>query len=62
MCREHRVLQRVFGILGRAGGEPRKPVQLPLMTVKQLSEGVAVPGDVGGKQLGVTAFPLGVAP
>jgi hypothetical protein len=32
------------------------------MTVKQLSEGVAVPGDVGGQQLGVTAFPLGVAP
>ena len=47
--REHRILQRVFGILGTAGGEPRQPVQLALMTVEQFGEGVAVPGDVGGQ-------------
>lgn len=32
------------------------------MTVKQLAEGVTVAGDVGGQQLGVTAFPLDASP
>ena len=59
---EHGVLQRVFGVLGAAGGEPRKPVQLPLMAVEQLVEGVAVAGDVGCQQLGVTAFFLAFLP
>jgi hypothetical protein len=30
--------------------------------VEQLSEGVAVAGDMGRQQLGVTAFPLAVPP
>jgi len=42
-------------------GEPGKAVQLSLMTVKQLAEGVAVAGDMGRQQLGVTAFPLAIS-
>jgi hypothetical protein len=37
-------------------------VQLSLVTVEQLAEGVAVPGDMGGQQLGVTAFSLDLFP
>jgi len=33
MRREHRVLQRVFGILARAGGQPGKAVQLALVAL-----------------------------
>jgi hypothetical protein len=33
-------------------------VQLPPVTVEQFAEGVAVAGDMGGQQLGVTAFSL----
>jgi hypothetical protein len=60
--REHGVLQRVFGILGSAGGQPGKAVQMSLVTVEQLAEGVAVAGDMGGQQLGVTAFSLNLSP
>ena len=62
VCRQHGVLQRVLGILGGAAGEPGKPVQLPVMTVEQLVEGVAFAGDVGGQQLGIAAFPLDLPP
>jgi hypothetical protein len=55
-------LQRIFRILRAAGGEPGKPVQLPLVAVEQLVEGVAVAGDMGCQQFGVTAFPLDVSP
>ena len=54
--REHRVLQRVLGVLGGAGGEPGEPVQMPLVAAEQFREGVPVSGDVGGEQFGVTAI------
>src|SRR6202040_359514 len=62
MRREHRVLQRVLGVLAGAGGQAGQPVQLTLVTVKQLIERVAVTGDMGCQQLGVTAFALAVSP
>jgi hypothetical protein len=37
-------------------------MQLPLVTVEQLVEGVTVAGDVGCQQLGVSAFSLAVSP
>ncbi len=60
--REHRVLQCVLGILGAAAGQPGEPVQLPVMAVEQLLEGVAVAGDVGRQQFGVAAFFLTFLP
>src|ERR1700728_3190744 len=62
VCREHGVLQRVFGILGGAGGEPGKPVQVTPVAMEQLAERVAVAGDVGCQQLGVAALTLDVSP
>jgi hypothetical protein len=59
---EHGVLQRVFGILGGAAGQPGEAVQLPLVTVKQLAEGITVAGDMSGQQFGVTAFSLDLSP
>lgn len=58
---EHGVLQRVFGVLGGASGEPGKPVQVALVTQEQLAEGVAVTRHMGCQQLGVTAVPLDVS-
>ena len=55
-------MQRILGVLGAAAGEPRKPVQLPLMAVEQLFEGVPVARNMRVQQLGVTAFPLNVSP
>jgi hypothetical protein len=60
--RQHGVLQRVFCILATAGGQPRQPVQLAVMTSEQLGESVAIAGDVGCQQLGVTALALNAAP
>ena len=53
---EHRILQRVLGVLGGAAGQPGKPVQLPLVAVEQFGEGVAVAGDVRRQQFGVAAL------
>jgi hypothetical protein len=44
--RRHRLLQRVFGVLGATTGQPRDPVQLPAVAVEELFEGGAVAGDV----------------
>jgi hypothetical protein len=54
--REHRVLQGILRILGAAAGEPGKPVQLSVMTVEQLLEGIAVTRDVGGQQFGIASL------
>jgi hypothetical protein len=55
-------LQRIFGVLGGAAGQPGKPVQLPSMPVEQLVEGVPVAPNMGCQQLGVTAFPWRFSP
>ena len=60
--REHRVLQRVLRVLAGATGQPGEAMQLPPVTPEQLAEGVAVAGDMGGQQLGVTAFSLDLSP
>lgn len=62
MRRQHGVLQRVFGVFGRAGGQSGKAVQLTPMASEELAEGVAVTGDMGGQQLGITALLLDGSP
>jgi|SRR5579884_1612741 len=57
MRREHCVLQRILGVLVIAAGQAGKAMQLAVMTVEQLGEGVAVAGDVIGQQFGVAALP-----
>ncbi len=54
--RDHRLLQRVFGILGAATGQPGKPVQLSVVAVEQLLEGIAVARDVSSQEFGVAAL------
>ncbi len=51
--RGHRVLQRVFGVFGAAAGQPGDSVQLPVVAVEQLLEGIRVACDVGSQQFGV---------
>jgi len=51
MSGEHRVLERVCGVVGIAAGDPREAVELAVVTVEQLLEGIAVPGDVCLQQL-----------
>ncbi len=55
VCRQHRVLQRVGGVLGIAAGHQGEPVELTLVAVEQLLEGVPVAGDVGSQQLRIGA-------
>ena len=54
--RDHRLLQRVLGVLGAAAGQPGDPVQLPVVAKKQLLEGVAIARDMSRQQLGVATF------
>jgi hypothetical protein len=49
VCRGHRVLQRVLCVFGATAGQPGNPVQLPVVTVEQLLEGVPVASDVGSQ-------------
>src|SRR5690606_17032935 len=55
--RQHRLLQGVGGVLGVAAGEPGQPVQLPVVAVEQLLEGIAVTVDMCGQQLRVGPRP-----
>jgi hypothetical protein len=47
--RGHCLLQGVLGVLVAAAGQPGKPVQLAVVTVEKLLEGIAVAGDVGSQ-------------
>jgi hypothetical protein len=58
--REHRVLERIRRVLRAAASEPRNPVQLSVMPVEQLLEGIAVARDVRGQQFGVAVLLLTV--
>ena len=64
MCRavrgQHRVLKGVGGVVGIAAGEMGQPVQLAVVPVEELLEGVAVAADVRDQQLGVGAHPFGL--
>ncbi len=51
--RGHRVLQGVLSVLDATAGQPGDSVQLAVVTVEQLLEGVPVACDVGGQQFGV---------
>ena len=53
---QHRILQRVGGVVGVAAGDLRQPVQLPVVAVEQFLEGVPVTRDVRGEQLGIAAL------
>ena len=54
--RDHRLLQRVLGVLGAAAGQPGDPVQLPVVAEEQLLEGVAIARDVSRQQFGVATL------
>jgi hypothetical protein len=54
--RDHRLLQRVLGVLGAAAGQPGDPVQLPVVAEEQLLEGMAIAGDVSRQQFGVATL------
>ena len=62
VCRQHRILQGISGVLGIAAGDPRQPVQLAVVTVEQLLERVPVTGHVGRQQLGVRPVDSPTAP
>lgn len=53
VCGQHRVLEGIGGVVGVATGDLRQPVQLAVMSVEELLEGIAVTGDVRYQQLGV---------
>jgi hypothetical protein len=54
--RDHRLLQRVLGVLGAAAAQPGDPVQLPVMAEEQLLERIAIARDVSGQQFGVATL------
>jgi hypothetical protein len=54
--RDHRLLQRVLGVLGATTGQPGQPVQLPVVAVEQFLERIAVARDVRRQQFGVAAL------
>ena len=54
--RDHGLLQRIFGVLGATTGQPGKPVQVPVVAVEQLLEGVAVTRDMSSQQFCVAAL------
>ena len=54
--RDHRLLQRVLGVLGAAAGQPGDPVQLPVVTEKQLLECIAIARHVSRQQFGVATL------
>jgi hypothetical protein len=55
-CAAVRLEHRVRGILGVAACDLRQAVQLAVVTVEQLLEGVLVTGDVCRQQLGVASI------
>jgi len=56
MGRDHGLLQRVLGVLRVATGQPGDSVQVSMVAVKQLLEGVPVTGDMSSQQLCVAAL------
>jgi hypothetical protein len=54
--RDHRLLQRVLGVLGAAAAQPGDPVQLPVVAEEQLLERIAIARDVSRQQFGVATL------
>src|SRR3984885_92529 len=49
--RDHRLLQRVLGVLGATAAQPGDPVQLPVVAEEQLLESIAIARGVSRQQL-----------
>ena len=49
--RQHGVLQGIGGVVGVVAGHLGQPVELPVVAVEQLLEGVPITGDMCGEQL-----------
>ena len=52
---QHRLLDRVVGILSGLATSPGQPVQLASVPPEQFGEGVAVSGDMGAEKVGIGA-------
>jgi len=54
--RDHRLLQRVLGVLGAAAAQPGDAVQLPVVAEEQLLERIPIARDVSRQQFGVATL------